>query len=45
MDLFMSNFSFVIIYIIHKLLVLFKNHFNYFKDNISNAVLRSIIDL
>ena len=28
------NFSFVMIYIIHKMLVLLKNHLNYLKDNI-----------
>ena len=28
------NFSFVMIYIIHKMLVLLKNRINYFKDNI-----------
>ena len=28
------NFSFVMIYIINKILVLFKNHLNYLKDNI-----------
>ena len=28
------NFNFVIAYIIHKILVLLKNHLNYFKDNI-----------
>ena len=27
------NFSFVMIYIIHKILVLLKNHLNYPKDN------------
>ena len=27
-------FSFVMIYIIHKMLVLLKNHLNYLKDNI-----------
>ena len=31
------NFSFVIIYKIHKMLVLFKNHLNYLKDNIFNS--------
>ena len=29
-----SNFSFVMIYIIRKMLVLLKNHLNYLKDNI-----------
>ena len=35
-DLKMSllNFSFIMIYIIQKMLVLLKNHLNYFKDNI-----------
>ena len=35
-DLRMSllNFNFVMIYIIHKILVLIKNHLNYPKDNI-----------
>ena len=28
------NFSFVMIYIIHKMLLLLKNHMNYLKDNI-----------
>ena len=28
------NFNFVMIYIIHKMLVLLKNHLNYLKDNI-----------
>ena len=31
------NFSFVIIYKIHKMLVLLKNHLNYLKDNIFNS--------
>ena len=36
LDLKMSllSFSLVIIYIIHKILVLLKNHLNYLKDNI-----------
>ena len=36
MDLRISllNFNFAMIYIIHKILVLIKNHINYFKDNI-----------
>ena len=37
------NFSFVMIYIFHEILVLLKNHLNYLKDNISNALLRSIM--
>ena len=28
------KFNFLMIYIIHKMLVLLKNHLNYFKDNI-----------
>ena len=28
------NFSFIIIYTIHKILVLVKNHMNYLQDNI-----------
>ena len=31
------NFNFVIIYIIHKMLVLLKNHLNYLKDIISEC--------
>ena len=31
------NFNFVIIYIIHKMLVLLKNHLNYLKDSISEC--------
>ena len=38
------SFSFVMIYIIHKMLVLLKNHLNYLKDNIFECFLRSIID-
>ena len=30
----LSKFNFVMIYIIHKILTLLKNHLNYFKDNI-----------
>ena len=35
-DLKMSllNFNFVMIYIIHKMLVLLKNHLNYLKNNL-----------
>ena len=32
------------IYIIHQILVLIKNHLNYLKDNIFELFLRSIID-
>ena len=28
------NFSFIMIYTVHKVLVLIKNHLNYLKDNI-----------
>ena len=36
MDLRVSllNFNFTMIYIIHEILVLIKNHMNYLKDNI-----------
>ena len=30
----LSNFNFVMIYIIHKMLALLKNHLNYLKDSI-----------
>ena len=29
-----SNFNFAVIYIVHKVLLLIKNHLNYLKDNI-----------
>ena len=32
--LLLLSFNFVMIYIIHKMLVLLKNHLNYFKDSI-----------
>ena len=38
------NFHFIIIYIIHKMLVLLKHHLNYLKDSIFKCFLRSIID-
>ena len=38
------NFSFVMTYIIHKMLVLLKNHLNYLKGNIFECLLRSIIN-
>ena len=46
MDLKISllNFNFVIIYIIHKMLVLLKNHPNYLEDNTFKCFLRSIIE-
>ena len=34
------NFSFILIYTIHKILVLIKNHLNYFKDNIFECFLK-----
>ena len=43
MDLrtFLLNLDFAMIYIIHKISVLIKNHMNYFKDK---CFLRSMID-
>ena len=38
------NFNSVMIYIIHKILVLIKNHLNYLKDNLFECFSRSIID-
>ena len=38
------NFNFVMIYIIHKMLILIKNNLNYLKIVFSIAFLRSIID-
>ena len=40
----LPNFSFVMIYIIHKLLVWLKNKFTTFTIVFSNAFLRRIID-
>ena len=37
------NFSFIMIYAIHKILVLIKNHLNYLKIIVLNVFLRSII--
>ena len=34
LKILLLNFNFVMIYIIHKILVLLENHQNYFKDNI-----------
>ena len=34
------NFSFILIYTIHNILVLIKNHLNYFKDNIFECFLK-----
>ena len=39
------NLNFVMIYVIHKTLVLIKIHLNYLKDNIFECLFRSIIDL
>ena len=46
MDLRISllNFNFAIIYIIHQILVMIKNHIIILKIIFSNALLRSIID-
>ena len=38
------NFSFVIIYIIHKILVLLKNNLTHLKNSIFECFLRSITD-
>ena len=38
------SFNFVMTHIIHKILVLIKNHLNYLKENIFECFLRSIID-
>ena len=40
----LSNFNFLMIYKIHKMLVLVKNNLNSSKIVFSNAFLRSIID-
>ena len=34
------NFNFVMIYIIHKILVLLKNHMNFFKDSVFECFFR-----
>ena len=36
------NFSFIMIYTIHKILLLIKNHLNYLKDNIFECFLKSL---
>ena len=41
---FYFKFSFVVIYIIHKILVSLKNRLNFLKDSIFECFLRSIID-
>ena len=43
LKLSLLNFIFVMIYIIHKMLVLLKNHSNYLKDGYFQIFLRSII--
>ena len=45
MDFFKNLKSFVIIYIIHKMLVLLITHLNFIKLVFLNGFLRSIIDL
>ena len=40
----LSNFNFVVIYTIHKILVLIKNNLNCLKDSIFACFLRSITD-
>ena len=37
------NFNFVMIYIIHKILVLIKNHMNYLQDNIFKCFFKEYI--
>ena len=39
------NSNFVMIYIIHKMLVMLKNYLNYLKDSIFQLFLRSVIDI
>ena len=38
------NFNFIMIFIIHKISVLLKNHLNYLKDSILKRLLRTIIE-
>ena len=38
------NFDFVMVYVIHKILVLLKNRLSYLKDNIFECILRSKTD-
>ena len=42
MDLRISllNFNFIMIHIVHKFLVLIKNHMSYFKDNIFKCIFK-----
>ena len=44
LEMSLSNFNFVVIYTIHKILVLIKNNLNYLKDSIFECFLRSITD-
>ena len=44
LKMLLLNFNFIMIYIIHKVLVLLKNHMNYLKDSISKCFVKSIID-
>ena len=39
------NFDFIMIYIIHKMFLLFKNQLNYLKNSIFEFFLRSTVDL
>ena len=39
------NFNFVIIYIVHKILVLIENYLNYLKDNIFECCFKKYIRL
>ena len=43
LKMLLLNFSFVMIYINHEMLVMLKNYLNYFKDDIFECSLRSII--
>ena len=40
----LSNFSFVMIYIIHKMLALLKNNLNYLEDSIFKCFFKAYID-
>ena len=40
LQMLILNFSLVMIYIIHKMLVLLTDHLNYFKDNIFGGFLK-----
>ena len=43
LNMLLLDFNYVMIYVIHKMLVLIKYNLNYIKIVISNALLRSII--